>query len=249
MNVKDSAYNWDEIYEVDKPTFSLFDMTQSDIDNLYIKKFHSGNCFVIDNRGSYYNGFILSKNSRNRTECRIDFFPPKTTGKHTPRPLFQIVKIDDGSIKESNQGNDRTRRIPFQEDKDGRENFWKLIQFLLRFKDIVDYGEFEEKFEIVSKDSVIQRLKNKPTTEDKKAEIAEYSEKLQIPASEMASYLEMNDRIITLQEFDNLLNQNNYIATYRQKYQIVKDGDEAVWHHFLKKHPWVFWVKSKLEVH
>lgn len=151
---------WDSAIEAGKPIFTLFDMTTKDIDGLAIKKFNSGNCFVIDQANNYYNGFILSKNSQGKTECRIDFFAPKKTGRHIPRPLFQIVK-NNGTLKEANRGNDRTRRVSFQNEDEGRDNFWKLIQFLTKFKDIVDLGDFDGKYQIYSDDEISDFMNNR----------------------------------------------------------------------------------------
>ena len=151
---------WDEVIEAGRPEFTLFDMTKSDIDKLAIKKFNSGNCFVIDRDGNYFNGFILSTNKVARTECRIDFHKSSNSGKHVPRPLFQIVK-NDGSIASSNANNDKTRRIPFQDEKDGRDNFWKLIQFLAKFKDTVDLGDFDGKYQVYLDDEISEFMNNR----------------------------------------------------------------------------------------
>ncbi len=162
MSLSNGLNWWDyDFAESSKPEFHLFDLTSDDIDLLAIKKFNSGNCFVIDESGNYYNGFVLSRNKQTQTECRIDFFAPKETGKHVPRPLFQIVKNADGSIKESNNGNDRTRRISFQDENEGRENFWKLMQFLAKFKNIVDLGEFNEKYKVLTSKQLTEYLNNK----------------------------------------------------------------------------------------
>lgn len=167
---------WEEVVEANKPMFTLFDMTKSDINKLAIKRFNSGNCFVIDRDGNYYNGFILSRNSQSQTECRIDFFAQKNTQKHIPRPLFQIVNKTDGSIKEANKGNDRTRRISFQNEKEGRENYWKLMQFLSKFKSIVDMGDFENKYQVYTSEEVADYLNNK----ENYTKVTEVADKLNV---------------------------------------------------------------------
>lgn len=245
----DKKQDWLEvIQEEGKPEFKLFDMLAHEIDQLAIKKFQSGNCFVVDKTNNYYNGFILSKNSHTQTECRIDFYASKSTTKHVPRPLFQVVNISDGSIKESNKGNDKTRRISFQNENEGRENFWKLIQFFAKFKDVIDLGDFSDKFKVVTRESIVNTIQAQDSQEAKKQEILEITQQVGIPSSDLALYIEAKNREDDLTTFKSLLDDANYHNTYRANNigSIKGNGTEAIWHHFLSNHQWVFGLNLDL---
>jgi hypothetical protein len=234
-----------ELYrEVGEPKFEYFDLISGNLANISIKKSASNNCYIVGDDNKLYNGFILAKNNLNHTICILTFFQSSSNNKYIPRPEFQIVKNIDETITESNIGNDRTRRIDFKDDLHGLSNFWKMIQFLSTFKDIVDIGSFQNEFKVIRQDDLINYLK---TITDKNKEFNDIANKVGIPVSDMALYNEAKERIKHLEIFKLLLEgQDSYIDKYKVNHKITAQGDEAAWHHFLKEHQWVFGINLDL---
>lgn len=132
----------------------FFDLTvQHDLSALAIQVDSSGfNCRLIDGEVEYA-GFILAKSSTGikQTICEIDFHK-SGHGRHQPRLVFRRTRqSDEGEYQDVPviDGKD-WRRIPFKTGADGYKEFWKMIGFLFRFKDIVDLGEFEGSYQVIS---------------------------------------------------------------------------------------------------
>lgn len=47
-------------------------------------------------------------------------------------------------------------------------------------------------------------------------------------------------RKLSLQKFEKLLNNNNYLNTYKNENDIQNSSPEKVWQHFFKNNPWIF---------
>lgn len=118
--------------------------------------------------------------------------------------------------------------------------FWKLIGFLNRFKELVDLGDFEKSFQVVSKDIYFIQFKDK-NEKEKFEELKELWKLSGLKENAIRSFVYEN-RKENIKTFYYLLKNKTYRDTksldyYKDKYGLK--GDEAVWHHFLKKNDWI----------
>ena len=228
--------------------FKEFNLVDGDISTLEIRKSNKGDtCYICSKDGlNYYNKFILDKNSATTTLCSLTFFQSSTTNRFIPRPTFR---------KRKNNGDFGTCKgesivISFA-DGVVAQRFWNLMSFLGGFKELVDLGDFDKKYKVVTSDyvqffktlntdakieAVIELIKNGDfTTNDIKSMVVESRKKV----LKRFLYLLKNKTIkneISIEEF--------YIACYRSKYKL--QGDESVWHHFLKENDWILGLNADL---
>lgn len=132
-----------------------YDLTadELDIDTLTIHQIDSFNCSLKDTyTGSIYKGLILAKSpSGNRfTVCDIDFQRSAIDEKYQPRLTFRrtFKNLDD---VEPLSTSDHVR-LSFAAGMDGYRNFWKMIFFLYKFKEQVDFGNFENEFQVITRE-------------------------------------------------------------------------------------------------
>jgi len=217
---------------------NFFNLTNDDLSRLEIKEnFKKDNCLIQDksDHHKFYNTFIIQENSQSKVICEISFYPSSVTSKYLPRLTFK--KIDhDGNIKEA--GPKKPIIIAFRESEQALI-FWKLIGFLNSFKDIVDLGEFEKSFSVYSKAKFILEFE----TQDEQQKIEDLKLLVKNLKENDIKSIVFEKRKHTINVFLYLLkNENikgkNYIEWYREKHNL-KQGEETVWHHFLKKHDWI----------
>jgi len=226
---------------------NYFDLTKNSIDDIAIYCTNDEvNCFVseVNNKGFIYNGFILSDKIQVQTICNINFYPSSKSGKYIPRLEFKIINKKTGEEKTTNKG---FVRISFTNSEDGHEEFWKMIAFLYRFKDLVDLGEFENSFKVVSSEAYILQFKDK-TEADKIKDLRELLK--QAALDEKSLLLILNDtRKEDLKMFLELLSKEKSLEKYRTTYEteLTGPGIEAIWHHFLKLHPWILGMNASLK--
>jgi hypothetical protein len=221
--------------EDSKPEFELFDLTQRDISEIEINKSHRGNCLIVDKNGNYYCGFILNiKSDGTKSICKIIFHPSGKSGFYIPRLTFTKEK-KDGSVKEVKG---TKVRIAFDGSDEGLDEFWKMINFLSNFKDLVDTGEFKKRYGIVGVNEVVLRLGSLPEG-DRAREVAEYASKAGISIEDVIQSSLHNERRAALKVFYDLLNTSGYIEVYRTQHSITVNGEEVIWHHFLKTNEWI----------
>lgn len=227
--------------------YDLTDAT-NDITGLRIQPNNRFSCDLIDSDGVCYRGFKLATSATGSalTVCDVDFQISDTDHKYQPRLIFRRTNAEFAD-KTVNAGK-TAQRISFQNGSDGYRHFWKMIMFLQGFKEIVDFGDFQDTYQVVTDESVVVHLKTKLPAERKK-NIAKIVTELGISDSEMADLLSHRARIDDVDSFRKLLdNENGYRADYRTEYatEIKGSGDEAVWHHFLKNHKWIFGLSLDL---
>lgn len=218
---------------------NYFNLTENGIERIAIYRTRDGsNCFIAEsgNKRVIYNGFILNDRPRVQTICNVRFYPSSVSGKYVPRLEFKKVDKKTNELKETNR---RKVRIAFSSSEEGYEQFWKLIAFLYKFKHLVDLGEFERVYKVVTTDAYISEFKNK-----KQAEQAETLSKLIAEANldeEGIKQALSIPRVNIVKEFFRLLNVDKYWKNYEKEYksEIKGSGEETAWHHFLKKHTWV----------
>jgi hypothetical protein len=218
-----------------RPEFELFDLTKRDIAELEINRSYHGNCCLIDKGGTYYRGFILNTKSDGTTSvCEVTFHPSSKSGLYMPRLTF--TKQKSGDIKDSIKPK---VRIAFDGSDEGVEEFWKMVNFLLSFKEFVDIGEFQKRYTAIGVDEVVLRLSGLPEAERAK-EVAVYAARAGIGIEDIAEATIHTNRKATLKVFNDLLNKAGYAdGVYRVEHAIKGIGEEAIWHHFLKENEWI----------
>jgi hypothetical protein len=225
------------------------DLTQPDIDLDKVRIVEAGfDCSITDDSGKCYSGFILARSPEGNavTLCDLSFHWSGKDRKYAPRPTFRRTnqKLEDKPVRSGQP----YQRITFEGGQDGYREFWRMIAFLFKFKELVDIGEFTERYRVVSDESVVMHLKKKDP-EERKVMLAQYAEQADISASELSEVLTLRARKDDLEVFRKLLvNEDDFRAVYRITYagEIKGSGDEAIWHHFLSNHKWIFGLSLDL---
>jgi hypothetical protein len=218
------------------PFSNLFNIETQDIKKLIIKENSAkDNCFIQEG-STLYGGFILIDKPAVKTICKVNFRKSKDN-KYLPRLEFR--KEDKaGNVKQS-KGNDVI--VNFGEGNDAR-NFWKLVHFLQGFKDLVDMGDFHSKYQAISFESYFIEFQNKGDAE-RIDELISFSEKTKLSNQEIKKLLfpQRRNTIHWFYAFLKDLSKNSKRAfdTYREKHKIVENGEEPIWHHFLKTNEWI----------
>jgi len=144
-----------------RPSFNnVFNLLTDDLKRLEIKEIYNKDSCLIkekDNDRIYYNTFILDENSRTRIHCVVNFFRSSQTDKYIPRLTFKKTDLYNN---ERSVGANNPVNIAFN-DSEQSIVFWKFISFLNNFKEIVDLGEFEKSYHVVSKNSYFLEFENK----------------------------------------------------------------------------------------
>lgn len=127
--------------------------------NLSIEKDSYFNCVIKNKKdGVVYDGFILAKSPTGKaiTICEVSFQKSATDKKYHPRLTF---KRTDGDLNEKKvAGESITQRISFQTGDDGYREFWKMVSFLKGFDELVDTGNFKDKYRVASQQEVINYI-------------------------------------------------------------------------------------------
>lgn len=215
----------------------LFDLTTQKIEDIaIISVYGDSNCCIVRNNdhSKMYGGFILRNGSLAQVVCNVTFIPSSVSGKFVPRLEFRVIHTSTGEIKTTDK---KDVRISFATKDEGYQEFWKMINFLSKFKDLVDTGEFEKAYKVVDSQAYTTEFKTKNEA-DQAIELSKLVKEANI--SEESVRIAMADkRSETLNAFKNLLNIPGYILLYREQYKITEKGEEAVWHHFLKNNKWI----------
>jgi hypothetical protein len=226
-----------------------FDLTKEKLSNVVIREnYNKDNCFIwnVDDSAIAYNSFVLTKNRRSKTICEISFFKSSITNKYIPRLTFKRLFLNN---EEQDSNNPLKVNISFNHS-DSAQTFWQLISFLNSYKDLVDTGEFESRFKVVSKESYILEFKDK----NEKQKIEDLKELINIAdlSTTNIKALTFESRKQNLKAFYYLLINKEISAIkdshsiYREKYKI-RNGEEYIWHHFLKKHDWILGLNVDLK--
>lgn len=233
--------NYFQDYNTENTSFdNEFDLTERTLDEVIIKQNSSkDNCFIYDKVSSniIYSTFILKKNSKSKIICEISFYLSSETGKYLPRPTFKRVNIK-GDLA-SSRSDDKVI-IPLKSSEEALA-FWKLIGFLSSYNEVVDTGSFQESYEVMDKSKFVVQFSSKDDA-DKINDLVELIDASDLPSSAIES-LTHNSRKKDLIGFfhllkNTMLNGLPSLDYYRQKYSI-QNGEEYIWHHFLKKNDWI----------
>ena len=112
-----------------------------------------------------------------------------------------------------------------------------MINFLSKFKDLVDTGEFEKAYKVVDSQAYIVEFKTKNEA-DQSQELSKLVKEANISEESVRIAL-IDKRSETLKIFFDLLNTPEYISSYKITNEITEQGEEVVWHHFLKNNHWI----------
>ncbi len=134
---------------------NYFDLTKRNLSDLYIDKKDYLNCQLVDNNGEIFDGFLLAKSEAGNilTLCDIDFSKTKKNGqfeKYQARLTFR--KTNNKLEQKKTRANSEYIIISFKKGQAGYREFWKMIAFLYKWKEMIDLDEFEDLFAITDKD-------------------------------------------------------------------------------------------------
>jgi hypothetical protein len=189
-----------------------------------------------DDSYTIFNSFILYNGPQVKVKCNISFDKKSNDQLYIPRLIF--FKEDNyGHVKETEN---KKVIIEFNKSEIGLENFWRLVSFLKRYKDLVDTGDFDKKYKVVNGSEYITRFKTK-----EEAEQVEELKKMNIDISTLQKYLK-DTRKIALDVFRKLLEDECAIKEYKTKNNIKQQGEESAWHHFLKNNDWILGLNADL---
>jgi hypothetical protein len=225
-----------------RPSFNNeFDLTSNDLNAIIIKEnFDRDNCFVWDANDSNisYNAFVMSKNSRSKTVCEVSFYKSSETDRYIPRLTFCRLSLEG---EEQQSRNPIKATIPLAHSEEAIR-FWKFIGFLYSYKDLVDTEAFESQYKIVPKESYFIEFKSKDEQQRLK-ELNELIEMAELSVKDI-QFLTRENRKKNLKAFYYLLINKEFPsgksshAVYQEKYKL-RNGEEYVWHHFLKRNDWI----------
>jgi hypothetical protein len=213
-----------------------FDLTANSIDEIMlVEDLNNQTCRVTSRKRPQvrYKGFKITDNPKVNLLCDVSFYKSRHTAKYIPRLTF--VKVDkEFAIKEQEK---QKVRIDLSDSADA-ENFWKIIGFLFEFKHLVDVDAFEKKYQVLQHDAYVVEFESKQQV-DKVNALVELFKKANLSDIEIEIILR-ETRQRDLKVFDFLLSKEDNWKPYQIKYkdQMSGEGEEAVWHHFLKRHHW-----------
>ncbi len=221
------------------PFHNTFDLIKGDIKTLEVREnYKKDKCLIwdVNKEETCYTTFILDENSQTTTLCNISFYPSSKTGKYLPRLTFK---------KTDNAGNDKeidakkAINIGFNDSKKAII-FWKFISFLNKYKELVDTGDFEKTYKVAPKEAYWIEFESKPQKEKIEA-LKELILKADLDENGIKSIV-FENRKKHLKTFLHLIKNlphksQKSIEIYQEHFKLT--GEEAVWHHFLKKNDWI----------
>jgi hypothetical protein len=218
-----------------------FDLTTQSIEKLMLSETNAKDkCYIHNknNKNDIYNGFILDKNSKTMIICETSFYKNKDTHRYIPRLIFRKV---DNDFKQKETTISKDIIISFNDSQKALK-FWILINFLKNFKDLVDSNDFEKSYKVI-KNNFIAEFETK-SQNDKVLEISQIIKKANISSQDIFNAILLRERQTNLEAFKGFLNNETregqiFFELYKQKKNIQKQGEEVVWHHFLKHNDWI----------
>jgi hypothetical protein len=216
---------------------SYFDLTRHSVEEIkLVEDEPQQTCRVTSRKKPVvrYKGFKLTDHPNVNLLCDVSFYKARATSKYIPRLTF--IKIDKNfQIKE--QQPKQKIRIDLSDSGDA-ENFWKIVGFLFEFKHLVDVDAFDKTYQVLQHDAYVIEFESKEQADKIKA-LIELFKKAKLSDIEIEAVLR-ETRKRDLNNFQRLLEEEGSWRRYQRQYkgEIKGEGEEAVWHHFLKKHHW-----------
>ena len=216
---------------------SYFDLTKNSVDELtLVEDIPQQTCRVTSRRKPLvrYKGFKMTDHPKVNLLCDVSFYRSSATTKYIPRLTF--IKIDKDFLIKEQLGKQKVR-IDLSDSADA-ESFWRIIGFLFAFKNLVDVDAFEEKYQVLQHDAYVIEFESKEQADKVKA-LVELFKKANLSDIEIETVLR-ETREKNLRTFQWLMADGDHWKRYQAKYrdQMTGEGEEAVWHHFLKRHHW-----------
>lgn len=203
-------------------TSGYFDLmiSENDIESLTIKEQDHFDCGLVNNStGESYKGFILARSPQGNklTVCDTEFKRSGTDNKYQPRLIFR--RVDDQFNDVDSPHGSRSRRIPFSNGEDGYREFWKMVAFLFKFKEMIDFGDFEKSYQVISTSQFKEYLNNVSNKE----KIAKIIDEL---GPDMSEFFRTKSTLALLKKYKNKLQEfidNNASETDVQNW-LDEDG-------------------------
>ena len=220
-----------------------FDLLENDLSLIEIRATSAkDNCYVWHKteHNTCYDRFVLSKNSKSKIICKVTFYQSSDTKKYICRLKFERQDLQ-GNIQSSKSSNKVIIDLTKSEIS---SKFWELIGFLSSYQELVDTGDFQKSYQVISKDSYFLEFDNKEEKE-KIQDLKELIGKSDLTYSqfkEIAFELRKSD----LKVFYDLLKSDDCRKAYTKENEL-QQGEEYVWQHFLKKNDWILGLNTDLK--
>lgn len=212
---------------INEDVFENIIIEKSDID-----KFHY---FKHQSKGLIKH-FILKNGVQRQKSCDVTLIK-KEDGMFTPRFNFYIWNTTKKTKEEFDRGEINKSFIKSNINLDDcYQEFLTLLDFLRSF-DGIEIGDTA--FQVVDKNAFFLNFKTQEEAQKIK-DLSRIISEGNISEENIKKSL-LDNRKQVLEEFKILLEYKNYWNTYYEnnKKDIKGVGEEAVWHHFLKKYDWI----------
>ena len=207
-----------------------FDLTKRNIGELVIKKINDFECKIQDQKGDVFNGFILAitKKDEDKRICDISFQKSTNDNKFPVRLSFR--KIDRNNFDKEI---DATRPviIDFLKGENGYREFWQMIDFLYKSRELLDIGDFSE-LKIVSDKQLVDSLSNPNLLN----QLQKNPELLKNFKSNLLDLI--NKGAISDQDINNIAFRKEQLKTFKK--MLNENLIEDKWQKFFKKNDWIF---------
>lgn len=228
------------------PFEKMFSLITNDITTLQINENNEkNNCYLIDVNGDYYGGFELVNKRNSKTICKVLFIKSTITGKYLPRIEFR--KVDDSGESKQPKGKDII--IKFSESEEVL-SFWKMIDFLQGFKELVDLGDLKKHYKAVSFDNYVIEFKSK-SQEEKVKELIELTENSKLSNDEIKAIIKNQRKRVVYGFYCFLkgidIKSKSPFDYYRKDREIKENGEEVIWHHFFKENDWIIGLNTDIK--
>lgn len=201
-----------------------FDTCNDSWDDIEISLANDCNhCYINkkDDKMTIVTEFKLSNNPRVNTYCSWTFYKNKETNKFIARPTFYKLKTDGTS--QVQDGSKEKVNISLKEG-DVASKFWEMISFIQGFNDLIELGEFENKYKVISKDQLVDTF-NSLGVDEQLQTIQEFIQDKDLSYSQLERLLDTSKEK-SLQEFKTLLDNDN--------------TSENEWQKFFEDNHWIF---------
>lgn len=137
-----------------------FDFGKNSIDELTIKLTNDGKtCYLAWQNNFVENlfvkGFVISTSKMVSTFCDVTFYPSSIKGKFIPRLVFSKIINSTGAIKEVKKNK---IIISLSGSDEGVHEFWKMVEFLAKFKELVDIDGFKGEYEVLKTSQIVNHV-------------------------------------------------------------------------------------------
>ena len=210
-----------------------FDCTKDDLSQVELLENKDKSSCRLVYEHSLCRGFKITNNPQVNIYCEFTFYLSSKTGKYLPRPTF-IKKMGD-ELKEK-EGQKKKIIIDFKKSEEA-ENFWKIIGFFYKYKELVDLNAFQESYAVFDKSKHLIEFETEEHA-NKIKKIQEIIHSSNLSDRDIQSIFKSN-KLHNLQIFNDLLTNKLDYSKYRQEHEIKDQSEESVWHHFLSANDWI----------